>query len=119
MTTPGILLAFLCVFRLFSFYQTKWAGSERRSIHVVQLVARMAVSAADIAPKAFGSLVAEGGANEDVEDDLQVRSLFRVPTVLCCFPRFPFLGVYAVQALGNLQRFKPCVCVLAGNLEAC
>lgn len=32
----------------------------------------MAVSAADIAPKAFGSLVAEGGEHQDVEDDLEV-----------------------------------------------
>lgn len=33
----------------------------------------MAVSAAEIAPKAFRALVAEGGERQDVEDDLQVR----------------------------------------------
>lgn len=33
----------------------------------------MAVAAADIAPKAFQQLVQEGGGNQDVEDDLQVR----------------------------------------------
>lgn len=32
----------------------------------------MAVTAADIAPKAFEQLVQQGGEHQDVEDDLQV-----------------------------------------------
>lgn len=48
----------------------------------------MTVSAADIAPKAFRSLVAEGGEHQDVEDDLQVRggSCLRKAVIVadCC-----------------------------------
>lgn len=33
----------------------------------------MAVSAAEVAPKAFEQLVSDGGDKEDVEDDLQVK----------------------------------------------
>ena len=36
----------------------------------------MAVSAADIAPKAFEQLVKQGGDHQDVEDDLQVHPWF-------------------------------------------
>lgn len=73
----------------------------------------MAISAADIAPKAFGGLVADGGAHQDVEDDLQVRWLFYVPAVHCGCTCFSFLWVYTAQAQFNFQRFRPFVCTLA------
>lgn len=69
----------------------------------------MAVSAADIAPKAFEQLVKQGGDHQDVEDDLQVHTALLVAEHQALFLFLP--GSLASSLCGHLT-CGLCVCAV-------
>lgn len=73
----------------------------------------MAVAAADIAPKAFQTLVAEGGENQDVEEDLQVSEYLTLAEYLTVI-LFSVCGLSCVKGL-----VLPIAQVLATTVTVC